>query len=125
MRGTLFFSALLLVCSVICADAEGQSLGPYSLTGTQCAAVSANSKATVAFQVLGSWTGTIQPQVSIAGQPVVNIPVSPSTSTTQQATVTANGAFWGSVSGYSTFLICGASITGTATVYINLSPLVH
>jgi hypothetical protein len=125
MRETLFFSSLLLLCSIFCSDAHGQSVGPISISGTQCVSVSASSKATVAFQMTGSWSGTIQPQAAIAGQTAVNVPVTPSTSTTQQATVTGNGAFWGSISGYSTFLLCGASITGTAKVYINLSPLVH
>lgn len=123
MRRTLLAAALLFACSLI--TAEAQQVGPISLSGTQCAAVSTTTRATVAFQIIGSWTGTIQPQASVAGQNAVNVPVTPSTSTTQQATVTANGAFWGSVSGYTTFLLCGASITGTATVYINTSERVH
>ncbi len=115
----------LLAVLLLSAASFGQSFGPYSLTGTGCASVSVNSRATAAFQVVGTWTGTIQPQASIAGQAAVNIPVSPSTSTTQAATVTANGAFYSNVSGYSFYTLCGASITGTAKVYINLSERVH
>lgn len=125
MRGTLFFSALLLLCSVICSDAEGQSFGPYNLSGTQCLAVSANSRATATYQVLGSWTGTIQPQIAISGQAAVNGQATPANSTLPAATITANGAYFTSVSGYSTFLLCGASVTGTATIYLNLSTAAH
>lgn len=125
MRGTLFFGALLLLCSVICSDGEGQSIGPISLSGTQCLSVSATSRATAAFQVTGSWSGTIQPQIALAGQGAVNTTAAPSTSATPASTVTANGAYYSNVSGMTTYILCGATITGTAKIWINLSEKVH
>lgn len=121
-RDVVIFGLLLIACALA---AHAQSFGPYSLTGTQCAAVDVTQKGTAAFQVLGSWTGTIQPKVAIAGQPAVSMQTTPASSTTAQATVVANGAYYSPVSGYSTFLVCGASITGTATIYVNLSSAAH
>lgn len=122
-RDVLIFGLLLIACAL---GAHGQSFGPYSLTGSQCASVSVDSKATVALQITGAtWSGTIQPKVSIAGQTAVNLNATPVASTTVQASITANGAYVSSVSGYTTFTLCGASITNTATVYINLSTASH
>lgn len=117
-----------LICTLLLlgASALAQSVGPISLTGTQCAQISTEGKATVAFQVIGgSWSGTIQPQVALAGQAPVTIQVKPAASITAQSTVTANGAYFGSVSGYSLFQICGNTITNTATVYLNVSKFIH
>lgn len=125
MRETLFFSGLLLACSVLCADAQGQQFGPYSLTGTQCLSVPVQGKATAALQATGSWSGTLQPKVSVDGQPVANTQVTPAASISQQATITGNGAFTAGVSGYSFFFLCGNTITGTAKIYVNVSLYVH
>jgi hypothetical protein len=121
-RHALVFGLILLACAMF---AHGQSFGPYSLTGTQCAAVRVTQRGTATYQVTGSWSGTIQPQVSVAEQPAVNAQATPANSTTAQATITANGAYFTGVSGYSTFLLCGNTITGTASVYLNISTAGH
>lgn len=118
----IFSFALFLFA---CAFAHGQAFGPYTLTGSQCAAVAVSKRATAAYQISGAWTGTIQPQVSIQGQPAVNTQATPANSTTRQSTITANGAFFTAVPGYTVFLLCGNTITGTATIYINLSTAGH
>ncbi len=118
MKNRVLFSLLLFCASLT----WGQSA---SLTGTQCFEIDTGGRATVAFQVLGSWSGTIQPQAAIQGQSAVNLQVTPVASSTPQATVTANGAYFVNVAGYSMFQVCGASITGTAIIYANLSKYTH
>lgn len=105
------------------------SLGPpifaqvktTSITSSQCATMDVSSQvSTVGIQVIGTWTGTLQPQLSIGGQAAQNMQVTPSTSAAAQSTITANGVYQAKVAGGSTFLLCGATVaTGTATVYLN------
>lgn len=97
----------------------------FTLTGTQCVTVAVDEKATVAVQALGSWSGTIQPETAIAGQSAVNVQVTPVASSTAQSTITANGAYVANVAGYSVFKVCGATITGSAKVYVNVSRFTH
>ncbi len=113
---------VLLLLFVLPMSAAAQS---SSLTGTQCFLLDTGGRATVAFQVTGSWSGTMQPQAAIQGQSAVNLQVTPVASSTPQATVTANGAYFVNVAGYSMFQVCGASITGTAVIYANLSRFTH
>src|ERR1700719_2627676 len=104
----------VLLCLASFVSAQN---GP--VTGTTCTSISVDGKATVAFQVTGSWSGTIQPQAAVAGQAPANLQVTPSTSSTAQSTVTANGAYFTNVSGYSVFMLCGSTVTNTATIYLN------
>lgn len=117
-RDILLFCSLIIFCALF---AHGQSFGPYTITGTQCATVDATQKGTAAFQIIGTWSGTIQPAVAIAGQAAVSTSASPVLTFAPQANITANGAFYSNISGYSVFQVCGASVTGTATIYINVS----
>ncbi len=119
MKNRVLLSLFVLLCASI---SWGQS---SSLTSTQCFLIDTGSRATVAFQVTGSWSGTIQPQAAIQGQSAVNLQVTPVASSTPQATVTANGAYFVNVAGYSIFQVCGASITGTAIIYANTSKFTH
>jgi hypothetical protein len=113
---------LLLAASCFAQDGPNR---PLSLTGSQCGSVSVEGKATVAVLVSGSWSGTIQPEVALGGQAAVNTQVTPSTSTTPQATITANGAYTTSTAGFTVFLVCGNTITGTAKVFINVARPAH
>jgi hypothetical protein len=97
----------------------------FTLTGTQCATVAIDGKATVALQVLGSWSGTIQPKAAIAGQTTANLQATPVASTTLQSTITTSGAYVANITGYSIFQVCGATITGTAKIYVNSSRFTH
>ena len=79
--------------------------------------------ATVFFQVTGTWTGTLQPTISVKGQTPANIQVTPAASNTPQSTVTASGAYFARVAGYNTFQVCGNTVSaGTAVIYLNASP---
>lgn len=93
--------------------------GPLSLTGTGCVQVSVDAQAQVAMNISGSWSGTIQPEAAIAGQSAANVQVTPSTSSTAASTITASGLYTATVAGYQTFLLCGNTVTGTATVYFS------
>ena len=115
MRKFLLFTFL---ASLLC---QAQTIGPISLTGTNCTnGVSTDGMATVGFQVVGTWSGTIQPKGYIDGKTAFNLSVTPSTSSTAQSTVTANGAYFVGVSGYTGFQLCGATVTNTAKIYFNV-----
>jgi hypothetical protein len=119
----LLFGGLLVACALF---AHGQEFPPQTITGTGCTKpYSLSQRGTATYQIIGSWSGTIQPQISVAGQTPVNTQATPANSTTPQATITANGAYFTSVSGYSEFVLCGNSVTGTATIYVNLSTAPH
>ena len=100
-----------------------QQSGPFSVTGTGCNATIAvnSSTATVGIQVTGSWSGTLQPKVSVQGQAATNTQVTPVGSTTAQSTITGNGVFTAGGAGMTTFLLCGNTVTGTAVIYLNAS----
>lgn len=115
----------ILLLILLCGLLSAQSVGPISITSTSCASIATDQKATVAFQVTGSWSGTIQPQAAVDGQAAFNVQVTPPSSSTAQSTVTANGAYIAAVSGYNFFQVCGATVTGTAKVYLNVSPVRH
>lgn len=111
---------LIIFCGLLCAQS---SSGPFAITSTQCAPIAPGANATVYLQVTGTWTGTLQPKASIAGQPTFNVQVVPSNSTVPQSTITANGGYSTTVAGYSYFAVCGASVSaGTATVNLNAAP---
>lgn len=116
--------ACIFLLAASCLAQSGPNK-PLSITGTQCVFVSVEGKATVAFQVTGSWSGTIQPQGAIDGQALSNFQVTPSTSRSPQSTVTGNGAFFTSVAGYSNFSLCGNTVTGTANVFVGVSRYAH
>jgi hypothetical protein len=117
MKRLVFLLALLFPISSF-----AQFVGPIAINNAQCAQIATDSQATVAMYVFGTWTGTLQPEGSIQGQAAFNIQVAPSTSTTLQSTITGNGAFVAAIAGYSSFLLCGNTVTsGTANVYLQVS----
>ena len=88
----------------------------------QCATIGVTNMSTVGIQVTGTFSATLQPEVSIAGQSPQNSQVTPSNSNTAQSTITTTGAYVASVGGYDTFLVCVSAYTsGTATVWLNPS----
>jgi len=114
--GTIFVLALAGI-------AAAQS---FTVTGSQCGSVTVDGQATIALQVTGAtWSGTVQPKIAIAGQAPVNLQIAPANSSTKQSTITANGAYVASVAGYSLFQLCGATVTNTATIYVNVSRFIH
>ena len=107
--------------------ARAQTFGPFVITATTspCASVDVGTgNSTVGITVKGTFSMTLQPSVSNAGQSADNIQVTPSTSSTAQSTITAAGSYKpvGGVAGYSLFQICPtAVVSGTATIYLKLS----
>jgi lysophospholipase L1-like esterase len=99
----------------------GQNSG--TITSSQKVCIDAlGDKSTVGIQVTGTWTGTLQPQVSLQGQAAANSQVVPSTSTTPQSTITGNGVFYANVGGAGQFCILGNTVaSGTATIFLNAS----
>lgn len=99
-----------------------QTVGPVLITSAQCATIDPGQNGgTVFVQVVGTWTGTLQPKGSIAGKTAFNLQVVPSTSTVPQSTITANGGYSATVAGFNSFQVCGNTVaTGTAKVYLNL-----
>jgi hypothetical protein len=114
--GWITWLGLFLGCG-----AFGQISG--SITSNQCVSVDVSQTgSTVGIQVTGTWSGTLQPQITIQGNAPVNTVVTPVGSTTTQSTITANGGFTAAVAGASTFQVCGNTVgSGTATVFLNRS----
>lgn len=116
---------IILLLSLLSASAFAQ-VGPIAITATTdpCAQIAVGPKASqVAITVKGTWSGTLQPEVSVQGQAAANVQVVPSTSSTAQSTITANGTYFTvNVAGADAFYVCATSFaSGTATVYLNLS----
>jgi hypothetical protein len=117
--------ALLLSCSSLSrAQSTPQTITTTSAsTPSGCASISVDgNKGAVGFHVGGTWTGTLQPEISIQGNAPSNVQVTPYSSSTAQSTVTANGDYYvNQVAGATVFYLCGPTSTGTANVYINSS----
>lgn len=118
-----FIRLLLAVAAAIFPlGLSAQTVGPISVTGSGCATIGAfDNISTVSINVAGSWTGTIQPKGAIQGQAAFNMQVSPAASATPQSTITANGAYVVPVAGLTLFEVCGNTVTGIATIYMNAS----
>ena len=99
----------------------------FTLNGAnQCATIGVSDLATVGITVTGTFSATLQPEVSIAGQSPGNTQVTPTTSNTAQATITTTGNYVAAVAGFDTFLLCVSSYaSGTANVYLNPSGAVN
>jgi hypothetical protein len=119
----------LLLWGLLASAAWAQT--PQTITTTSastpsgCASIDVTgNKGAVGLYVGGTWTGTLQPEVQVANQAPTNSYVIPSTSTTTQTTITANGNYFfpsSAVAGASTVLLCGPTSTGTANVYLQTS----
>src|ERR1035438_746055 len=127
MRSRIIQSVIVLLVAAGCALAQDNPNKPNGggLTGnTQCVAISVDpsQSSTVTIQVTGTWTATLQPQLSVRGQAAVNTQVAPKGSTTLQGTITANGVYSADVSGVDFFQVCTTAYTsGTANIFLNLS----
>lgn len=120
------FVFLLAFCFALGPPIFAQSRsGPFTINSSSspCASINVLGQATVGIQVTGTFSATLQPEVSVQGQKPQNTQVTPSTSSTAQATITAAGTYVSGVGGYDTFLVCVSSYaSGTATIYLNASP---
>ena len=114
-------STWLWLCFLFGSIANAQVTG--KITSTQCVSIQGGPNvSTIGIQVTGTWSGTLQPQVSIQGQAPTNTSVSAAGSTSTQNTITANGVFTVGVAGQDYFQLCGNTVgSGTAIVYLNSS----
>lgn len=118
-------SILVFVTAIaLMGAAFGQFSGPVTVPASSCApaiAVGANV-GTIGIVVIGTWSGTIQPKVSIQGQAASNAGVT-TFSSTFAPNITANGSYQVGVSGATFLQICGNTIgSGTATFYWQVGP---
>src|SRR5271154_6069436 len=118
---------LFLFSCALSAFGQGRA-GPFNLNATtganSCAVinVSPSVSSTVAIQVGGTFSATLQPEVIIAGQAAANTQTTPSTSNTPQATITAAGVYTTGVAGVDKFQVCVTTYaSGTVVVYLNVS----
>lgn len=114
-----------LLGALLSAEGFGQAKsGPFVLTATTspCAKIQTTGQATVGIVVVGTFSATLQPQVSIQGQPLANVQVAPSTSSTPQSTITAAGTYTAGVAGYDLFSVCATGfVSGSVTIYLNVT----
>jgi hypothetical protein len=118
------FAAWLLCLLSAVAAAQVTGAIPSTGGGAGCVQISVGPKgSSVGITVSGTWSGTLQPEVSIQGQAAANTQVTPSTSSTAASTITANGTYFTvGVAGADTFLLCGNTVaSGTANVFLNIS----
>jgi hypothetical protein len=101
---------------------RAQAVVTGTITGSQCVQIDVTGKGMASISVTNSasgsaWSGTIQPQVAIGGDPAQNTSVYPTGSSTAQSTITANNVYQSvSVSGATLFQVCGNTVTNTANI---------
>jgi hypothetical protein len=113
----------LLVASGAVAQTGTQTGNSGTITSTQCVSIDTTQRSTVGIHVEGTWTGTLQPSVTVAGSSTKdNIQVTPATSSSPQSTITANGFYQVRIAGASTFYLCGNTVaSGTASISLGSS----
>lgn len=116
-------SISLLCWCVIAIPCFAQRSGPFTLSAlNQCAPIttSAINSATVGMEVVGTWSGILQPQVSISKQTPFSTTVTPVGSISSQSSISGNGIYLTSATGVDQFQLCMSSYSsGSATVYLN------
>src|SRR5579863_2152899 len=112
----------LIACFALGPPLIAQQIVTGTITGSSCVQIDVTGKGVASISVTNSatgsaWTGTIQPQVAIGGDPAQNTSVYPTGSTTAQSTITANNVYQSvSVSGATLFQVCGNTVTNTANI---------
>lgn len=127
MRLTRLFFALVFAIALGPPVIAQSTSGPFTISsGTSaCATISVTAQSSVVVKVSGTFSMTLQPEVSVRGQTPDNTVVTPSSSTsgTKQSTITGAGSYSSAVGSYDTFLVCVTSyVSGTATIILNASP---
>lgn len=114
--------AVFLLGLVVPAVAQHNS-GTIS-ANSQCVSVNVNrsTSSTVYIDVAGTFSITLQPQVLTAGGTARNTQVTPTSSSTAQATITAAGGFWSVAAGVDFYQVCStAYVSGSATVSLTVT----
>lgn len=131
MRARFLLSLSLFFAIALGPPAFSQATaGPFAISSSTspCARISVTGQGSVVAKVSGTFSITLQPELSMQGQPPDNAVVTPSTSTTgaKQGTITTVGSYSAAVGSYDTFLVCvGSYASGTATIYLNTSPAIN
>jgi hypothetical protein len=110
----------LALFALLATFASGQAPPSSTSIGASgvCATITTTGYTQIGIQVTGTFSLTLQPAVSIAGQAVQNTTVTPSNSTTPQSTITAAGLYYAMVAGTTQFSLCASSyVSGTAVVW--------
>jgi hypothetical protein len=118
---------LLLFLLGMASLARAQTIVSGTITGAgtsgppACLSIDVTGQGVVGISITNTatgsaWSGTIQPEVAIGSDAPQNVTVTPYNSTTAQPTITANGNYNASVSGASTFYVCGNTVTNIANV---------
>jgi len=113
---------LVVLLSLMGAQAFTQSRAPtQTLTGnSQCATIQipSGTASTVVVQVgPTTFSGTLKPQVIVNRGAAANVQVTPSTSSTAQSAITANGVYYANAGPGDTFQVCFTLYSsGTATI---------
>lgn len=116
-----FLVLLSALALALVSRAAAQSTGIITTTAGQCPSLDASRTGLVSIQVTGSWTGTLTPEISVQGANSPQITqVVPSTSSTPQTSITANGVYY--ASGGGAVYVCGPTSTGTANIYFQPVP---
>jgi hypothetical protein len=107
---------VLLFFSLLASLAIGQGTN-QAITSTQCATFRSKSISSVAVEVVGTWTGTLQPQpVQVHGASPGIKPISAIIPTG------TNVRYYASVPASTIFSVCGNTVT-SGTAYVSIEQL--
>lgn len=112
-------SLIAVVVALLTVGAWGQlpkTQTTTNITANACASITTAGMASVGMVISGSWSGTLQPEFSIGQAGYINATATATASGVNASTITANGGYSSSVSGFDNFELCAQSVTGTATV---------
>lgn len=89
-------------------------------SATSCMVVSLGSNSGVSIQVKGTWTGTLTPMITVNGLigDAAGVQVYPSTSSTGQTTITANGVYFGPTGGGLLVIRYTTASSGSPTITV-------
>lgn len=116
---------LLLLFAAAVAEAQNQP-GTTLGANNQCATINTTGLGAVGITVAGTFSGTLTPQVIIAGQTAANTKITLVTDASKAATVTSTGTYVKSVGGYDQFQMCfTAYSSGSAIIYYKPTPIIN
>ncbi|MGD1025250.1 MAG: hypothetical protein ABR880_20895 [Candidatus Sulfotelmatobacter sp.] len=97
---------------------QSQNFSGVLATGQTSGQVKADAAVNALVTVSGTWTGTLTLQGVDSQGNAYSISVTPTTSSTLAATITVNGAYTGSVRGFSFVQVLAGTITGSPLVTV-------
>lgn len=128
LRITIFLYLLALAIGASPPGFAQSGKGPFTISSgsSPCARIGVTGQGSVVAKITGTFSMTLQPELAVQGQTPDNAQATPSTSQTAQSTITAVGSYATPVGSYDTYLLCVTSyVSGTATIYLNTSPIIN